>query len=196
MNATDTDWTELLRRIAGDGDRQAFHQLFMHFAPLIKAFAAKADPAAHNTSLAEDLVQESMLKIWNKAATFDPEKASAGTWIFTIVRNTRIDLIRKSARHQNNRVHDNNGERGFDVEDIWIENEDDDLFNRLVRQRSSERLHESMRQLPQEQAFVLRKAYLEDKTHTEIAEELQMPLGTVKSRVRLALEKLRLTIDR
>lgn len=189
-------WSECLVKIARDEDRAAFQELFTRFSPLIKAFAARQSSSAYAETMTEELVQETMIKIWEKAASFDPKKASPSTWIFTIARNTRIDMLRKTARHQNNRVANDHSEDGFDVEDIWIENENEDVFNQLAKQRSSEKLHESLEELPEEQAFILRKVYLEDKSHTEIAEELDLPLGTVKSRVRLALSKLRLTVDR
>ena len=191
-------WTECLLRVANHSDQAAFQQLFNKFSPLIKAFAAKqAGSGDLASAMGEELVQETMVKVWQKAASFNPEKANASTWIFTIARNTRIDLLRKTARHHQNRINnDHTSEDGFDVEDIWIENEDEDVFNQLAKQRNSEMLHESMKALPEEQEFILKKVYLEDKSHTEIAEELNLPLGTVKSRVRLALSKLRLSVDR
>jgi len=190
-------WNDCLLRVARDSDQAAFQQLFNKFSPLIKAFTAK-QPSFGNqaANMSEELVQETMVKVWQKAASFNPEKASASTWIFTIARNTRIDLIRKTSRHHQNRINNDDSEDGFDVEDIWIENEDEDVFNQLAKQRSAETLHEAMKNLPEEQAFILKKVYLEDKSHTEIAEELDLPLGTVKSRVRLALSKLRLSVDR
>ena len=109
-------------------------------------------------------------------------------------------MLRKNARHFINKATSIPGNDqqndGFDVDDIWIENEDEDIFNQLIKQRNSEALHEAMKALPEEQSFILKKVYLEDKSHSEIAEELQMPLGTVKSRVRLALNKLSLSVDR
>ena len=198
VNSSEPDWNEYLLRVARDQDRDAFQQLFTKFSPLIKAFAARQSPSEQMETMGEELVQETMIKVWQKAGSFNPEKASASTWIFTIARNTRIDLIRKNARHQFNRATGSSDqqEEGFDVDDIWIDNEDEDVFNQLAKQRSSEMLHESMKDLPEEQEFILKKVYLEDKSHTEIAEELGLPLGTVKSRVRLALNKLRLSVDR
>ena len=193
--AADQDWAECLLRIGRQGDQQAFRQLFDHFAPLVKAFAFRLAATDHGEMLAEELVQETMIKIWQKASTYDRDKASPITWIFTIARNTRIDMLRKNARHTYGRVEDS-VEDVLDVEDIWAGAGDEDLFNQLARQRSSEMLQESIDELPEEQAFILQKVYIEDKSHSEIAEELQLPLGTVKSRVRLALNKLRLTVDR
>ena len=189
------DWSACLVKVAHDRDRDAFRDLFMHFSPQIKAFASRLSVFDQGEQLAEELVQETMIKVWQKAGTFDPEKSSAITWIFTIARNTRIDILRKNSRHTAGRVTDDS-EEPLDVDDIWIQNADEDVFNQLAKQRSSELLHESVKTLPPEQSFILRKVYIEDKSHAEIAEEMQLPLGTVKSRVRLALNKLRLTIDR
>ena len=189
-------WSECLEKIASKGDREAFRLLFNKFSPLIKAFAIRLSSGTKSENLAEELVQETMLKVWQKAGSFNSEKANASTWIFTIARNTRIDLLRKKARHQNNRVANDHSEEGFDVEDIWIEDENEDVFNQIAKQRSIKSLHETLQELPEEQSFILKKVYLEDKSHSEIAQELDLPLGTVKSRVRLALNKLRLTVDR
>ena len=190
------EWSDCLEKVARDSDREAFRRLFDKFSPLIRAFAGRQSPGDAHDHMAEDLVQETMIKVWQKAASFDPEKASASTWIFTIARNTRIDLLRKNIRHQANRVSGDQYEELFDVEDIWVENEDEDVFNQLALQRTSEMLHELMKELPEEQSFILKKVYLEDKSHSEIAAELSLPLGTVKSRVRLALNKLRLSVER
>jgi RNA polymerase sigma-70 factor (ECF subfamily) len=189
-------WSECLEKIASKGDREAFRLLFNKFSPLIKAFAIRLSSGTKSENLAEELVQETMLKVWQKAGSFNSEKANASTWIFTIARNTRIDLLRKKARHQNNRVANDHSEEGFDVEDIWIEDENEDVFNQIAKQRSIKSLHDTLQELPEEQSFILKKVYLEDKSHSEIAQELDLPLGTVKSRVRLALNKLRLTVDR
>lgn len=199
VNEATVKWSNLLLKVA-EHDRAAFEQLFVKFSPLIKAFANKQAGADKGVNMSEELVQETMVKVWQKAPSFNPEKASASTWIFTIARNTRIDLLRKNARHFVNKATSIPGndqqDDGFDVDDIWIENEDEDIFNQLVKQRNSEALHEAMKALPEEQSFILKKVYLEDKSHSEIAKELQMPLGTVKSRVRLALNKLSLSVDR
>lgn len=196
VNEAAAKWSSLLEKVALHSDRNAFQQLFAHFSPLIKAFANKQAGASRGENFSEEIVQETMIKVWQKAASFNVEKANASTWIFTIARNTRIDLLRKNARHFQNKATSDQYEDAFDVDDIWIENENEDVFNQLAKQRNSEMLHESMKALPEEQSLILRKVYLEDKSHSEIAEELELPLGTVKSRVRLALNKLSLSVDR
>jgi len=191
-------WVNCLERVAVHKDRQAFRELFEHFAPLVRSFAWKIPSLEQPDTFAEELVQETMLKVWTRAATFDPRLASPGTWVFTIARNMRIDLLRKQARHVVNTVslHRDDGDDGPDMDDIWFEDENSDVFNHIAQQRSSKMIHEALRTLPTEQAFILQKVYLEDKSHSEVAEELNLPLGTVKSRVRLALNKLKLVVDR
>lgn len=190
-------WVECLARVANDQDRQAFRELFDHFAPLVRSFAYKVPALEQPDVFADELVQETMLKVWTRADTFDSRLASPGTWIFTIARNMRIDLLRKQARHVVNTVSINrdDDDDAIDMEDIWFEDENSDVFNHLARQRSRDMIHESLKTLPAEQAFILQKVYLEDKSHSEVAHELSLPLGTVKSRVRLALNKLKLVVD-
>jgi RNA polymerase sigma factor (sigma-70 family) len=191
-------WVLCLQRVALQQDRAAFRELFEHFAPMVKAFAYKVPSLDQADSFAEELLQETMFKVWNKAPSFDAKLASPSTWIFTIARNMRIDLLRKQARHVVNAVSlsqdDDDGD--INLEDIWFEDENSDVFNALALQRSRKQIHEALLTLPGEQAFVLEKVYLEDKSHAEVAAELALPLGTVKSRVRLALNKLKLIVDR
>lgn len=199
FEAGNARWVACLLRIAEHQDRAAFQQLFSHFAPLIKSFAYKVPSLQETDSFAEELVQETMLKVWTRAATFDANLASPGTWIYSIARNMRIDLLRKLARHTVNSVslyqeEDEAGE--LNLQDIWAEQDSDGVFELLAQQRSRKQIHESLLTLPQEQATILRKVYLEDKSHAEVAQELALPLGTVKSRVRLALNKMKLVIDR
>lgn len=197
--ATDSQWSECLRRIALSQDKAAFRQLYDHFAPLIKSYACQVPGLEQAEVFAEELVQETMIKVWTKALCFDPRLASSGTWIFTIARNTRIDMLRKSARHIVNAVSlhaDEEGDEGtLEFEDIWFEDELSDVLSIVSLQRSAQLLRESLENLPQDQAEILRKVYMEDKSHMKVAEELRLPLGTVKSRVRLALQKLKLAIS-
>lgn len=190
-------WNSLMARVAEHRDRQAFQQLFQHFAPLIKAFAYRVSIAEQGELFADELVQETMLKVWMKSQSFDQRLASASTWIFTVARNTRIDLLRKYRRQHSQVVSTEEVPmETLDTWDLWTEEQDSDLFNQLNQQRSRRQIQSSLRTLPQDQARVLEKVYLEDKSHSEVALELGLPLGTVKSRVRLALQKLKLSIDR
>ncbi len=162
-------------------DKVAFSRLFDHYVPLIRAFTLSAHPGAN--LLANEISQEVMLKVWRKAHTFRPEAASLNTWIYTLARNSRIDYLRKHGRHQSN----------IDSEAVYHNLTDDDApgpFQAAQQQKEKERIHALLESLPPEQRTVLVKIYMEGKKHSEIAKELEMPLGTVKSRVRLALKKL------
>jgi RNA polymerase sigma-70 factor (ECF subfamily) len=189
-------WSACLARVGEHGDRQAFRELYDHFVPLIRAFARKVSSLEHPEQFADELVQETMLKVWTRAASFDPKLASPGTWVFTIARNMRIDLLRKRARHVVNSVSLQDEDSALDMEDIWFVDTGHDLLNQLAQQRSRRQIRAALRTLPPEQAGILHKVYMEDKSHTEVAAELALPLGTVKSRVRLALNKLKLIVDR
>lgn len=179
-------WTVRLQAVALDRDREAYRELFRHFAPLIKSFALSTSGMASN-ALAEELVQEVMLKIWNRAATFDAAKASATTWIYTLARNCRIDLLRRKFRVREE----------VDVDELWDFGTDpEDLHDELYQKRIEVEIRESLRALPMEQRQIIAKVYMEGKSHSEVAEELNIPLGTVKSRIRLALSKLKVTLQR
>jgi RNA polymerase sigma-70 factor (ECF subfamily) len=156
----------LIEAIAQRRDRTAFAALFAHFAPRIKAWMLRA---GSNPTAAEELTQETMLAVWQKARLFDPARAGASTWVFTIARNLRIDALRRE-RHPSDLVQA-------------------DLVLALSQQEV--RIRAALGVLPPEQADVIRKAFFEDKVHSEIEQELGIPLGTVKSRLRLALARLR-----
>ncbi len=176
----------LISQVANERDKDAFGQLFDHFAPLLRAFSLAREPGA--ALLADELTQEVMIKIWNKAHTYKPEMAAVNTWVFTLARNCRIDHLRRNGRFSSD----------IDPNDIFnhIEDEGPDPFQLAMQQRAEIKVHEGLKHLPIEQAQVLAKVYLEGKSHQETSEELDLPLGTVKSRVRLALQKLELLLKR
>ncbi len=178
------EWSECITLIAANQDRAAFTRLFRHFAPLIKAFALAG--SSLSASVADELVQEVMLKVWQKAGGFNPEKAAASTWVYTIARNCRTDMFRRLQK--------------FDTplaeEDVFPDQENEEPFAMLQGRRSQETVRELMKTLPADQVQILAKVYMEGKSHTEAAAELDLPLGTVKSRVRLAIQKLQIQIDR
>ncbi|MEP4146235.1 MAG: sigma-70 family RNA polymerase sigma factor [Halioglobus sp.] len=180
----DDEWSLCLQTVAQDQDRQEFAKLFKHFAPLIKAFAlnGSALAAAH----AEELVQEVMIKVWQKATAYNPHKAAASTWIYTIARNCRTDMYRRLQKF----------DTPISADDIWPEGESDEMFAAVQQKRDATRIREMLQELPHEQCQILMKVYMEGKSHSEVAEELDLPLGTVKSRVRLAMKKLQLTAER
>ncbi len=177
-------WAPCLKKIADHQDRAAFKELFAHFAPLIRAFLMKN--GGGDWTQAEEITQEVMIKVWRKAASFNSSKASATTWLYTIARNTRIDFIRRSQRR----------DRKIDAEDIWHELESPEPIVDLQKRRVQNQIRSAMASLPDEQAQVLFKAFMEGKSHNEVAEEMRLPLGTVKSRIRLALSKMQILIDK
>ena len=169
------DWAHYIARIRDQRDRAAFQRLFSHFAPRVKAFLMKSGTDA---SLAEECAQEVMATLWQKAHMFDPSRASAATWIFTIARNRRIDAIRKQRRPEPEEL-------------PWGPEQEPDQADALALQQESEKLGAAIAQLPEKQKDLIEKAYFGDLTHSEIAEETGLPLGTIKSRIRLALDRLR-----
>lgn len=179
-------WAECVRLVATKRDRAAFQKLYQHYTPMIRAFLLKSMGANGDRSEAEEITQEVLIKVWNKAASFNSGKASVNTWIFTIARNTRIDFIRRNDRN----------DRKIEIEDIWHEPESPEPLVDLQQRRSEQVIKQAMATLPDEQIQVLYKAFMEGKSHNEVAEELGLPLGTVKSRIRLALSKMQILIDR
>lgn len=177
---------QLVDRVAKDRDRTAFSELFDHYAPLIRSFSLAREPGA--ALVADELAQEVLIKLWDKAHTYKPEMASLNTWIFTLARNCRIDQLRRNARYNTD----------IDPTTLYqeVEDEQNDPFQSMQQKRISERIHAGLKQLPVEQSQVLAKVYLESKSHQETADELGLPLGTVKSRVRLALQKLEILMKR
>jgi RNA polymerase sigma-70 factor (ECF subfamily) len=173
---------DLIEAIASRQDRAAFASLFRHFAPRVKAFIMRGGTDAE---AAQEVAQEALIMVWRKAASFDRGRASAATWIYTIARNKRIDLLRRSARP-------------IDTED-WLvvyAPEGEDADKSVLAGQTYTRVKELLGDLSEDQLVVIRKAFFEDKTHTVIAEELKLPLGTVKSRIRLALGRLREALEK
>jgi len=171
----DADWVDAMIRVRTQRDRAAFARLFRHFAPRVKAFLVKSGATE---ALAEECTQDVMATIWQKAHLFDPERASVATWVFTIARNRRIDLIRRSRRPE--------------PEDLpWGPEHEPDQAEALALQQESERLGRALAQLPDKQRDLIERAFYGERSHSEIASETGLPLGTIKSRIRLALDRLR-----
>ena len=171
----DAQWITHLQSIRESQDRQAFAALFQHFAPRVKAFLIKSGAS---DTLAEDCVQDVMTTVWQKAHLFDPTRASVATWIFTIARNRRIDLLRKDRRPEPEEL-------------PWGPEPEPDQADVLAQQQDSDRLRDALARLPDKQRELVQRCYFGDLSHSEIATETGLPLGTIKSRIRLALEKLR-----
>lgn len=172
---------ELMLAVSSRRDMDAFEVIFKHFAPRVKAYMAKLSA---DKQTAEELMQETMIAVWNKADQFDFSKGALSTWIFTIARNQRIDAVRRARRPQ------------FDPTDpAFVPNEEQAADKVIVDRQSAIELRAAMASLPKEQSALLELAYFEDSTHSAIAKKLNLPLGTVKSRLRLAFSKLRAALD-
>lgn len=172
------NFEELLYDVGQNKNKESFIKLFGYFAPRIKSFLLKGGASE---ALADELAQETMLNIWNKAQSYDPAKSAASTWIFAVARNKRIDALRKFKTHD------------IDI-DLFPALEDENVATpsqSLIEQQEISRVHDALKTLPEDQAELIRKSFYEDKSHSEIAQETGIPLGTVKSRIRLALERLR-----
>lgn len=177
------EWSKLLTKVGNVQDKEAFSLLFQHFAPLIKGFLLKGAPFGYEQ--AEELAQEAMIKVWRKAGSFDEKKSSASTWIYTIARNCRIDWFRREARIK----------KDLKADDLYDLVEENPAYLSLVQKRNQSIVRENLQVLPAEQLDVITKIYYEGKTHSEVAEELVLPLGTVKSRIRLALKKMNIQLE-
>ena len=175
------EWNTYLTKVGEAQDKAAFSVLFEHFSPLLKSFLMSgANLSAEN---AEELVQETMIKVWRRSPTFSPAHASASTWIYTIARNTRIDWFRKQSRQDPQALH---------ADDIYANIEEESPYSTLIQIRRNGQIREQLGELPQEQSEVLKMMYFQGLSGQQVADALTIPLGTVKSRIRLALAKLKI----
>ena len=169
--------SQCLVSVAKLGDRAAFEVLFRHFGPRIKSYLLQKGGDA---AIAEEVMQETMVTIWRKAGQFDPSKAAASTWIFTIARNLRIDAYRRDRRPE------------LDPDDPALTPENDPSAEQLVAQSQMEgHLKDVMAALSKDEQLLLTLSFYQDMSHSAISERLGLPLGTVKSRLRLSFGKLR-----
>jgi RNA polymerase sigma factor (sigma-70 family) len=174
-------FARLARAVADERSKPAFAELFDYFAPRIKSYLQRL---GMEPSQAEEMTQEVMIVLWHKAALFDPSKSSLATWLFRVARNRRIDGLRrdKSGRldAEDPALHPSQPEAPDDVMD--------------AEQRDA-RVREAMAALPEEQVRLVRMAFFLGLSHSQIAEETGLPLGTVKSRIRLAFGRLRRALE-
>jgi len=171
---------DLLERVGSTQDRDAFAKLFAALGPRVKAYMMKigSDPA-----FSEEITQETFITVWRKAGQFDPKKASAVTWIFTIARNRRIDRLRKEKRP------------ALDPNDpMLLPNDSPTPLQNMEQSTIVESVKRSIGDLPEDQREVVRLSFIEGLSHQEISDAIGIPLGTVKSRLRLSFEKLRHTL--
>ncbi len=171
----------LIAAVARNRDRAAFARLFDWYAPRLTAYLLRQGA---EQALAEEIVQDAMVTLWRKAEMFDPAKSSLTTWLYRIARNRRIDLMRR--------------DRSTPVEPdspLFEVVDDTDLEGELDASQREAAVREAMRSLPEEQLVLVRLAFFDALSHSEIAERTGLPLGTVKSRIRLAFTRLRRTLE-
>lgn len=174
-------FADLVEAIAASRDRQAFGQLFQHFAPRIKGYLIRL---GCDGGQAEELAQEALLVVWQKAATFDRRQSAVSTWLFTIARNKRIDAIRRLRRPE------------LDPEDPALRPATPEQADEVLQAaQSADRLRAALATLPDDQRQLLDLAFFQEKSHSDISVETGIPLGTVKSRIRLAMQRIRKVID-
>lgn len=171
----ETDWSALMLAVRDQSDRAAFARLFRHFAPRVKSYLMKSGASS---AKAEECAQDVMTTLWQKAAMFDPGRASVSTWIFTIARNRMIDMVRRDRRP--------------DPEPApWDRDSEPDQAEVYAAAEESRALSAALADLPEKQRSLIQRAFYGDLSHSEIASETGLPLGTIKSRIRLALDRLR-----
>ena len=168
-------WAKELDSVHRNKSTEAFERVFNHFAPKVKGFLMKSGT---DNAMAEECVQEVMATVWHKSHLFDPTRASAATWIFTIARNKKIDALRKQKRPEPEELG-------------WGPEHEPDQEDVVGLQQETERLGQAIANLPTKQRQLLERAYFSDMSHSEIAAATGLPLGTIKSRIRLALDRLR-----
>jgi RNA polymerase sigma-70 factor (ECF subfamily) len=174
----DFDPVRLIERVASTQDRGAFAELFQHYAPRVKAMMMHRGASSDR---AEDLTQETLLRLWRKAAQFDPARASPSAWVFAIARNVSVDMARRDGRAA-----------AWAAEQGEVGEEDPDQPEQLLILNEREELVRStVAGLPDDQLRVVRLSFFDGLAHAEIAQQLDIPLGTVKSRIRLAMQRLR-----
>ncbi len=178
--ADQADWAGLIGAIAACQDRAAFARLFEYFAPRIKTYMQRSGATE---AAAEELAQETMLMVWRKAALFSPAGAGASAWIFAIARHLRIDAFRR--QHRGGVIETSEIDAEFEVDDVPLPD------SRLAAAQSEQRLRTALAELSADQMRVVELSFFEEKAHADIAQILDIPLGTVKSRLRLAMKRLR-----
>jgi RNA polymerase sigma-70 factor (ECF subfamily) len=173
--------SDLLQKVAQSRDVEAFRKLFELYGPRVKSYMMRQGADA---TTAEDLAQETLLTVWRKAQLYSDEKGSATTWIFTIARNLRIDRLRREVSWQP--LPENRDEEASDAPDPEQE---------VTERERRDKVRSVLATLPPDQSEVVTLSYVEGLSHSEIAERLQLPLGTVKSRMRLAYQKVKEAVE-
>lgn len=180
LDAQNQRWSQCLLLIASHQDKQAFSGLYDHYAPRINGYLVKQGAAP---ALAEELTQEALLAVWNKANSYQANIASPNTWIFTIARNLFIDHMRRRSSKYTEPL------EAYHLEEYDASNETNSTEEKDIG--LEQQMRESIKNLPFIQAQVVYKSFYEGKSHSQISNDMELPLGTVKSNLRLAFQKLR-----
>ncbi len=170
-----SDQTNWMLAVRDSRDKAAFGLLFDYYAPRLKGFVMRSGTG---NAQAEEIVQDVMLTVWRKAHLFDPQRAQVSSWIYQVARNRQIDILRREARPVPEELKP-------------PESTDEDASQILALDQEAQKLRQALARLKPGQREMVEKAYLGDLTHAEIRAETGLPLGTIKSRIRLGLEKLR-----
>lgn len=180
-NNIESQCPSLIKAVATERSVEAFEVLFRYYGPRVRIYMLRQ---VRDAQAAEELMQETMMTVWNKAALFDPARGNVSAWIFRIARNLRIDAHRKDKRPE------------FDINDPAFVKEDAPAADtQLEEVQDAQRLHRALAQLPKEQLDLLKRSFFDEASHSTIAEQLGLPIGTVKSRIRLAFAKLRAALE-
>ncbi|WP_311272453.1 MULTISPECIES: sigma-70 family RNA polymerase sigma factor [Rhizobium] len=180
-NNIESQCPSLIKAVATERSVEAFEVLFRYYGPRVRIYMLRQ---VRDAQAAEELMQETMMTVWNKAALFDPTRGNVSAWIFRIARNLRIDAHRKDKRPE------------FDINDPAFLKEDAPAADtQLEEVQDAQRLHRALAQLPKEQLDLLKRSFFDEASHSTIAEQLGLPIGTVKSRIRLAFAKLRAALE-
>ncbi|MDP7296077.1 MAG: sigma-70 family RNA polymerase sigma factor [Gammaproteobacteria bacterium] len=192
MELPQEEMAALLLQVASLRDRNAFLQLFRHFAPRIKSFLMSKGLSDQS---ADDILQEVMLAVWQKAVSYKPEKAAVSTWVFTIARNKYIDLLRRDERRKESSIESftaNSADHSGDAPDFQPEDREAlTADDKVMQQQRASAVKQALSRLPEEQQAVIVLSFIQGLAHGEIAQHLDLPLGTVKSRIRLAFKHMR-----
>lgn len=172
---------DLMNRVAVSRDREAFHLLYLRFGPRVKGFLMRSGA---DSDVAEDIAQDVMLTLWRKAELYSPEKGNVATWVFTIARNMRIDRLRR----QSSKPYE-------DVNELDLAAPDAGGEETAIGNERDERVSLALQDLQPDQRAVIELSFVQDLSQSEIAKKLNLPLGTVKSRMRLAYGKLRQRLE-
>lgn len=172
---------ELMHKIAQKRDVDAFRVLFDHYAPRIKGLMMKSGSDA---ALAEDIVQTVLMTVWNKVHLFSADRGTVSAWVFTIARNARIDRLRRG-----------NSQPYQDVYEMEIAGSEPSQEDQTQQAEEAVFVSRAIEGLPPEQKLIIKMAFIEDLPQSEIATKLKLPLGTVKSRMRLAYGKLKIKLE-